>query len=142
MTSSDFAKDADAVVGPLLTQLGFTLDEIDDTPDEGGRPQHVVYYRSKDCKIQIYNSWREGEVNCMIAPRSAANKFGPRAEKWHVLSRFAEPSQLSLAEAIDQANAELAAYPNQLEWVRDRIAKYYEAAHRGVLAMYDEGYSL
>jgi hypothetical protein len=142
VSSSDFAKDAEAIVGPLLTQLGFTLDEIDDTPDEGGRPQHVVYYRSNDCKIQIYNSWREGEVNCMIAPRSAANKFGPRAEKWHVLSRFAEPSKLSLAEAIDQANAELAAYPNQLEWVRDRIAKYYEAAHRGVLAMYDEGYSL
>lgn len=47
-----FSEDVQAIVGPLLAQLGFTLDEIDDSPDEGGRPQHVVYYRSNDCKIR------------------------------------------------------------------------------------------
>ena len=27
-------------------------------------------------------------------------------------------------------------YANPLEWVRDRIVKYYEAAHAGILEMY------
>ena len=135
---SEFSADVQSIVGPLLADLGFTLDEIDDGPDEGGRQQHVVYYRSSDCKIQIYDSRREGEVNCMIAPQNASNAFGLRAKKWHVLTRFAELPNLSLTEAAHLARAELDAYPNRLEWVRARIAKFYDAAHAGILAMYAE----
>ncbi|WP_445169616.1 hypothetical protein ACTXG7_10025 [Mycolicibacterium sp. Dal123E01] len=136
---SEFSADVQTIVGPLLAQLGFALDEIDDGPDEGGRQQHIVYYRSSDCKIQIYDSWREGEVNCMIAPRNAPNAFGLRTEKWHVLTRFAELPDVSLTDVVDLVKAELDAYPNQLEWVKARIAKYYDEAHAGILAMYDEG---
>lgn len=137
--ASEFAEAVEAIVGPLLADLGFALDEIDDSPDEGGRPQHVVYYRSHDCKIQVYDSRREGEVNCMIAPVSAPNGFGLRTKKWHGFTRFTELPDLSLEQLADLAQAELAAYPNRLEWVRDRIIKYYNNAHRGILQMYDEG---
>jgi hypothetical protein len=139
---SGFSADVHAVIGPLLGDLGFTLDEIDDSPDEGGRERHIVYYRSNDCKIQVFDSWREGDVNCMIAPADVPNQFGPEAEKWQFLTRFAELPDLSLSEISDLAKGALDAYPNRLEWVRHRIAKYYDAAHEGVLALYGEGYSL
>jgi hypothetical protein len=133
---SKFSTDVQTIVGPLLKELGFVLDEIDDSPDEGGRRQHIVYYRSNDCKIQVYESSREGAVNCMIAPLDVPNEFGLRAKKWQYLTRFAKRPDLPLEELAELARSEYEAYANPLEWVRDRIIKYYEAAHTGILDMY------
>src|SRR5271169_37029 len=119
--TSEFSRDVQMIVGPLLKELGFMLDEIDDSPDEGGRSQHVVYYRSNDCKIQVYESSREGETNCMIAPIDAPDSFGLRVEKWQFLTRFSKHPDLPLAELAELARAEYNAYANPLEWVRDRI---------------------
>ena len=66
--TSDFAADVEASVGPLLKKLGFVIDGVDNGPDEGGIARHIVFDRSNDCKLQIFDSSREGEVNCMIAP--------------------------------------------------------------------------
>ncbi|OIN82179.1 hypothetical protein K3U93_07030 [Mycobacterium malmoense] len=137
--ASKFSTDVQTIVGPLLTEHGFVLDEIDDSPDEGGRGQHIVYYRSDDCKIQVYESSREGEVNCMIAPLDVPNEFGLRAKKWQYLTRFAKRPDLPLEELAELARVEYEAYANPLEWVRDRIVKYYEAAHAGILEMYGKG---
>ena len=136
MTNSEFSTDVQTIVAPVLEQLGFVLDEIDDSPDEGGRRQHIVYFRSKDCKVQVYDSAREGEVNCMIAPIDVPNEFGLRARKWQFLTRFSKHPDLPLAELAELARAEYKSYSNPLEWVRDRIIKYYEAAHKGILEMY------
>jgi hypothetical protein len=133
---SKFSTDVQTIVGPLLKELGFVLDEIDDNPDEGGRRQHIVYYRSNDSKIQVYESSREGAVNCMIAPLDVPNEFGLRAKKWQYLTRFAKRPDLPLEELAELARSEYEAYANPLEWVRDRIIKYYEAAHTGILDMY------
>lgn len=133
---SEFSAEVEMIVGPLLEELGFMLDEIHDSPEEGGRSQHVVYYRSRDCKIQVYQSSREGETNCMIAPLDVPNEFGLRAKKWQYLSRFTERPDLPLEELVKTARAEYMAYANPLYWVRDRIVRYYDAAHAGVLAMY------
>jgi hypothetical protein len=134
--TSEFSTEVQTMVGPVLEQLGFVLDEVDDNPDEGGRRQHVVYYRSNDCKIQVYESAREGEVNCMIAPLNVPNAFGLRAKKWQFLTRFSKRPDLPLGEIAERARAEYNSYSNPLEWVRDRIIKYYEAAHKGILEMY------
>jgi hypothetical protein len=134
--ASEFSEDVEAIVGPVLEGLGFVLDEIDDNPDEGGRRQHVVYYRSDDCKIQVYESAREGETNCMIAPLDVPNAFGLRAKKWQFLPRFAKRPDLPLGELAKRARAEYESYANPLEWVRSRIVKYYDAAHAGILEMY------
>lgn len=136
MTDSEFSTEVQSIVGPVLEQLGFVLDEIDDSPDEGGRRQHIVYFRSEDCKVQVYESAREGEVNCMIAPIDVPNEFGLRARKWQFLTRFSKRPDLPLAELAELARAEYTSYSNPLEWVRDRILKYYEAAHKGILEMY------
>ena len=136
MTDSEFSTEVQTIVGPVLKQLGFVLDEIDDSPDEGGRRQHIVYFRSQDCKVQVYESAREGEVNCMIAPIDVPNEFGLRARKWQFLTRFSKRPDLPLAELAELARAEYKSYSNPLEWVRDRIVKYYEAAHKGILEMY------
>jgi hypothetical protein len=66
----------------------------------------------------------------------AANEFGLRAEKWQFLTRFSNRPDLALAEFV---RAEYNAYANPLEWVRDRIAGTYEAAHVGILEMYPMG---
>lgn len=134
--TSKFSREVQSVVGPLLEELGFVLDEIDDKPDEGGRTRHIVYYRSPDCKIQVYESYREGETNCMIAPLEAPNEFGLRAKRWQYLPRFTKRPDLPLEELVKLARAEYDAYADPLEWVRDRILKYYDAAHAGILEMY------
>jgi hypothetical protein len=134
--SAEFSAEVQEIVGPLLEGLGFVFDEVDDSPDEGGRRQHIVYYRSSDCKIQIYESSREGETNCMIAPLDAPNAFGVRTKKWQFLTRFSARPDLPLAELAAQARAEYVSYANPIEWVRDRIVKYFEAAHTGILEMY------
>jgi hypothetical protein len=136
VTTSEFSTEVQTIVGPVLEQLGFVLDEVDDSPDEGGRRQHIVYFRSNDCKVQVYESAREGEVNCMIAPIDVPNEFGLRARKWQFLTRFSKRPDLPLAELAELARAEYKSYSNPLEWVRDRIVKYYDAAHKGILEMY------
>jgi hypothetical protein len=134
--ASDFSAKVQKIVGPLLSDLGFTLDEIDDNLDEGGRRGHVVYYRSDDCKMQIYQSSREGEVNCMIAPPDVPNEFGLRAKKWRYLTRFAKRPDVPPEELIRLARAEFDSYSEPLEWVKDRIVKYFDVAHTGILEMY------
>jgi hypothetical protein len=107
--TSQFSEAVQTTVGPLLAQLGFALDEVDDRPDQGGIERHILYYRSSDCKIQIYEYSREGEVNCMIAPLTAPNEFGLTSKQWHYISKFSKrlnvPPEERLRVAIAEANA-------------------------------------
>jgi hypothetical protein len=134
--TAGFTAEVKTTLGPLLEELGFALDEVDDSPDQGGIERHVVYYRSNDCKMQIYQYSREGEVNCMIAPLAASNEFGLTSKQWHYISKFSKRSNVPPQERLRIAIAEANAYASPLEWVRDRIIKYYEAAHAGILEMY------
>ena len=85
---SNFYADVEATVGSLPRELNFVLDEVDDSPDERGIARNIVYYRSSDCRLPIYYSSREGEINCMIAPLDAPNGFDLNSKKWHFISRF------------------------------------------------------
>lgn len=55
-------------LGWQLAELGFQLEEYLDNVDEGGPVASVVFYRSSDSKIQVYDSAWGGEINCMITP--------------------------------------------------------------------------
>jgi hypothetical protein len=136
--TADFAGEVQSVVGPLLADLGFELDEIDADVDEGGRPGSVVYYRSHDCKIQIYKSSREGSVNCMIAPLNAVNDFGPRdqSSSWQYLNKFSPAPDVPLEELVKSVSFKAKTDNQRLEEVRDRIAQYYDDAHAGILKTY------
>jgi hypothetical protein len=131
----DFSTHVQATLVPLLADLGFVLDEIDDTPDNGGHglERHIVFFRSVDCKIQVYDSSREGEINCMIAPLAAPNEFGLNSGKWYYISYFSKQPDLPPEERLRLAIAEVEAYDNKLDWVKDRIIKHYETARAGIL---------
>lgn len=129
-----FADAVEAIVGPVLAVRGFILDQVDDEPGSGGRDLHVVYYRSPDCKIQVYQSSREGETNAMIAPSDAPNQFGLNASGWKFLTMFTERPAGPIAEVIEKARQEYHTYGDPLLWVRERIEKYFDAAHAGIAA--------
>ncbi|WP_407688496.1 hypothetical protein [Mycobacterium sp. HUMS_1102779] len=136
--AQDFPEKVQSIIGPLLSSLGFQLDEIDNNVDEGGRRGSVVYYRSADCRLQVYWSAREYEVNAMIASLDAPNEHGlyNRSSKWHYLNEFAETPDLPLEELVQVLKAERGNFESDtkwLEWLRGRIEKYYSVARDGVL---------
>lgn len=139
--TKNFPAEAQSIVGPLLVDLGFTLDEIDDDVDEGERHGSVVYYRSGDCKIQIYRSAREGGVNAMIAPLDTPSQFGlhDRSRRWQYLAKFSQVPDVSLEELVNAVSYEPKTDSRQLEWVRDSIAEHFQAAHDGILKMFQRG---
>ena len=135
-----FSAEVQSIVGPLLTKLGFVLDGVEDF-DEGGIPGTVVYYRSADCKIQIYQSSRQGSVNCMIAPLSADNEFCHRdpSSGWQFFTRFTPTPSVPLEELVKSVSYESRPTNELLKEVRDRIEKYYDDAHAGILKTYGSG---
>ncbi|KUI15376.1 hypothetical protein AU191_06550 [Mycolicibacterium acapulense] len=135
MEMDDFLSQVQSTVGPLLTERGFELEDVDLSVDEGGRSGGVVYYRSSDCKIQVYESSREGSINCMIAPLNAPNEFGPhdRSHRWQYLTEFAPPPNAPLEELVESVSFKTKTTAEQLLWVRDIIGEHYEAAHAGIL---------
>jgi hypothetical protein len=135
---SDFPTEVQEIVGPALAGIGFTLDQIDDDADDGGRYLCVVFYRGIDSKIQIYKSSREGETNCMIAPLDAPNEFGLRSKskKWQYFTRFIKLPDLPLDQVAQMARAEYESYDNPLSWVKARIECHFDVAHAGILEMY------
>jgi hypothetical protein len=74
----------------------------------------------------------------MIAPLDAPNKFGiyDRTYKWQYLTRFAPTPDVPLEELLHSVSVESESDTEQLEWVKSRIAEYFEVAHAGILEMY------
>lgn len=140
--TQEFLAGVQSFVEPLLIQLGFSLDEVDDDVDEGGRTGSVVFYRANDCKIQVYDSAREHSINCMIAPLDAPNVFGPydKSKKWQYLPRYALWQGVPPEEIMkDKLPIDFPTTSQFLESVRRRIEKYYPVAHAGVLERYGKG---
>lgn len=134
----EFLAGVRSIVEPLLNELGFELDEYRDDVDEGGRKGCVVFFRSSDCKIQIYDSERDGSINCMIGTLDAINVFGPHdhSGKWQYLPRFALRQGVPPEEIMkDRLSVDFPTTDQFLESVRRRIEKYYPVAHYGILEM-------
>lgn len=136
--TQEFLTEVRSIVEPLLNKFGFKFDEYDGDATEGGAKSSVVYFRSKDCKIQIYDSPREASINCMIAPLDAPNVFGPtdRSGKWQYIVMFAIKQGVPREEIrSDKLPADFPSSTQRLEWVRGRIEKYFPIAHDGILKM-------
>jgi hypothetical protein len=132
----NFVTDVRSIVEPLMTRLGFQADDFDDRVDEGGRYGSVVFYCSPDCKIQVYRSSREGQINVMIAALDAPNVFGAydRSGNWQnftmVVVRQGIPREQLMQE---NPTADFPTQTQSLEWVRRRIETYFPLAHTGIL---------
>ncbi|OBA59473.1 hypothetical protein A5647_17675 [Mycobacterium sp. 1100029.7] len=118
--------------------MGFTVSAVDDDVDEGGRTGSVVIYQGKDCKIQVFCSSREGEINAMIGPLDAPNVHGlyDPSRRWHYFNDFADLPELSLEKLVHNLRDEHENFTTPakwLEWLRtERIARYYESAHEAI----------
>lgn len=136
--TSNFVAEVEAIVGPVLSRRGFLLNDSFSGSDQGGRELSIAYYRNGDCKIQIFSWEREGETNCMIGLLDAPNEFGLLSEtkRWQFLTRFVKRPDLPLSEIAEKARLEYESYANPLEWVRDRIDKYYDIALAGMVRKY------
>ncbi|OBI20879.1 hypothetical protein A5712_17350 [Mycobacterium sp. E2327] len=134
--TQEFLAGVRAIVEPLLIQLGFQLEEFSDI-DHCGRKASVAFFRSKDCKIQVYDAPREGEINCMIAPLDAANVLGlyDPSGKWQYLPTFAIRQGVPPEDIRDADLPEFPTTTEFLESVRRRIEKYFPIAHDGILEM-------
>ncbi|MCV7027934.1 hypothetical protein [Mycobacterium sherrisii] len=139
METGGFTLEVQSIVGPVLSGMGFTLDTVDESVDEGGRTGWVVIYRGVDCKIQIYYSSREGEVNAMIGPLDAPNKHGAYDDsgKWRYFSDLETQPIVSLEELVKNLRAERANFETTstwLEWItKERILRYFDSAHAVVV---------
>ena len=87
--TSDFYADVEARVGPLLEKLGFVLDELDDSPDEGGIERNIVYYRSRDsiADLRFRSRRRHNETIAPFDAREVHIRLDGRKE-WHYTARF------------------------------------------------------
>ncbi|GAB7143640.1 hypothetical protein [Mycobacterium riyadhense] len=136
----DFLQQVHTIVEPFLSDLGFAVEKVDSDVDEDGPKGSVVYYRGQDCKIQIYHSSREGEINAMIAPLDAPNEYGlyDRSGKWYYFNDFTEMPDLPLEELVRKLREERTNFdttPKRLEWLkRERIARYFDSAHAAIIA--------
>lgn len=135
----DFSREVQTIVGPLLSSMGFALDSIDNDVDEGGRTGSVVFYRSQDCKIQIYFSAREREINAMIGPLDAPNEHGlyTRSPDWHYLNDFSDEPKLPLEELVEKLRSDRTNFETTtkwLEWIKaERIVRYFDSAHAAIV---------
>ncbi|BBY26402.1 hypothetical protein [Mycolicibacterium sediminis] len=75
--TSTFEGEVDRIVGRTLSTYGLRFDGTFVGLDADGAGLAICYFRSANCKLQIYTSEREGETGCMIAPADAPNVFGP-----------------------------------------------------------------
>lgn len=135
--TEEFLQDIRLVVGPVLTRLGFELDRFDDSVDEGGLLSSVAFFRSTDRKLQIYNSRRSGEINCMIALLDAPDVYGlfDRTGAWQYLARFADRAEL--AELIKSEGTGFPTEQESLTRIRTRIERYYPLARDGIRQMFE-----
>ena len=137
----NFANEVQTIIGPVLSDLGFEVDGIDSDVDEGGRIGRVVFYRRSDCKIQVYWSSREFEINAMIAPVDAPDEHGlyNRSRKWHYFAEFEKMPDLTLEElaALLRKNKEnFESTPRWLGWLRNNMVLNLDAAVAGITRLH------
>jgi hypothetical protein len=133
---TDFATKVQAIVAPSIAPRGFVLQQVRDF-DEGGRRGTALFFVNNACKLQIYWSAREREINCMMAPLSARNVHGlyDKSGMWHYLNDFVPKPDIPLEELVRQLRAERANFETQekwLTWITARIDQFYDSALAGI----------
>lgn len=125
-----------SIVEPRLADLGFRLEEYMSDVGPNDKEGSAVFFRSNDCRIQIYDSRRNGDINCMIAPLSADNIFGPydRSGMWQYIVMYAVKKGVPREEIMnDELLTDFPTTLERLHWVRGRIEKYLPMAREILL---------
>jgi len=115
---------------PTLSQAGFKLDEIEDPTVYQSRPAWVIYYRGRDCKLQICWSARDGGIDFLLAPLDAPNEFGlsNKSEKWQLMLMLStEHDDLSTPPpGVDDET--------EMSWLKALFEIHFDAARTALLS--------
>lgn len=134
--TQEFLTAVRSIVEPLLAELGFQMNEFMGDIGPSDKKGSAVFFRSEECKIQVYDSRRNGDINCMIAPRGAPNVFGPydRSGVWQNIGALALRGGVPREELMkDKLPSDFPTTNERLDWVRGRICRYYSVALKGIL---------
>lgn len=111
-------------LAPTMADHGLILEKKSYTEVYGGRRAWLIIYRGQDCKVQLYRSEREGEINFMVAPLSAANTFGlsDRTGAWQFM--------LLLSDAVDELKTPRPGANDTeiMSWLRDLFLEHFDSA--------------
>jgi len=123
---SPFRRLIGKLLGPFLSQNGFA---------RAGRIRRKYYeayvFQSARCKIGFYDSPREGEVNCMLAPPSAPNTLN-EADGW----RYIYALQLHGANpTLEQLQARVPKAPRSRESQLSDIANVLRNEYKRLLSV-------
>ena len=119
-------------LGPPLARKGFVLDEVQDDVEYGECAAWAIYYRSGDCKLQVYWSSRTGDLNFMVAPSDAPNEFAlsNSSKQWKSMFLLSgERDDLPTPGFDADAEADMA-------FLKARFEIHFESARRALLAQY------
>lgn len=129
---ASFDSEVLAVLGPFLERNGFVIDAV----QQGEQNElAVVYFRSPECKLQVYSSPRHGEVNCMIGTSDAPTEFGlsENSEGWHFIRELSgRRTEQSIDDWLSKP-IDFKTVAEQLEEVRELLESDFEAARTALL---------
>lgn len=111
-------------LGSTLSDAGFKIDEIHDAEIYGDRAAWAIYYRGRDCKLQICWSAREGGMDFMLAPLDAPNEFGllNRSKKWQFMLLLSGAHDDLVTPGLDADDNEV------LSWLEALFKVHFGAA--------------
>jgi hypothetical protein len=112
-----------------LSKAGFKLDEVQYSAAYGGRPAWAVYYRGKDCKLQVCWSARDGGIDFMLAPFAAPNEFGltNRLKAWRFMLMLSDVHDRIVTPGLDAEDGTI------LAWLQALFDTHFETAHAALL---------
>lgn len=120
----------DRFLEPTLSQAGFKLDVVQEPILYGGRPAWAVYYRSKDCKLQVCWSARDGGIDFMLAPLDAPNEFGLTndSKKWHFMLMLSDVHDGLKTPGLDAEDGAV------MSWLKALFDIHFDSAHAALLS--------
>lgn len=130
---SDFLPVVQHALGPFLERNQFEVDAVDESTEN---ELAVVYFRSHECKLQVYSSPRNGEINCMIATTDAPNEWGAKdsqRDTWRFIHELSgRNAGASVEELLERQRVTHDAGPRtdaeQLESIRNLLESDFTAA--------------
>lgn len=114
---------------PSLSSAGFELDEVQDALSFGDRPAWAMFYRNRECKLQICWSARDGGIDFMLALLNAPNEFGllNRSKQWHFMLMLSTALDDLSTPGLDADDDEL------LTWLKALFDVHFDSACNALL---------
>lgn len=111
-------------LAPTMADHGLILEKTSDAEVYGGRRAWSIFYRGRDCKLQLCWSERDGGIDFMMAPLSAANTFGlsDRTGAWQFMLLLSDADDELKTPGLGANDTEI------MSWLRDLFLEHFDSA--------------